>query len=185
MALALDYNFSYTEKKREQKIIDFSSSAIRVIINIPNALLTFLLSPFVLMLIPIIHITLWNFLRNIKKKAATLQKNYLHLSYEQTKEGYYLLSELITISENIYKELKPRATNYFTQIMVSYFQDITDIHKEMKELLASTLYLKMEHQEPLSEKEKEELEALNDIWGDDQDEVYARHTHSHLINKAQ
>ncbi len=185
MALALDYNFTYIEEKREKKIIDFSSSAIRVILNIPNAVLTLLLFPFVLMLIPIINITLWSFLRSIKKKAAALQKSYTSLSYEQAKEGYNLLSKLVTLSENIYKELEPGATNFFTKKMVSYYKDITEVHKKMKDTLASSLYLKVEHAEPLSEKEKEGLGALNDIWGDDQDEVYARHTHFHLIKKAQ
>ncbi len=144
-----------------------------------------LLFPFVLMLIPIVNITLWSLYKRIKKDAAIIKEKYTSLTYEQAKEVYGLLSELVTFLENKYEGIEPGATNFFTKKMVRYYKDITAVHKKMRDLLASSLYLKVERQEPLSEKEKEGLEALNDIWGDDQDEVYARHTHFHIIRKAQ
>lgn len=183
MAVALDYNFKYLEEKKEKRIIGFSSSAIGVMLYIPNIAVTLFLLPFVLFLIPVTNITLWRLHNKLKKRATALKNIYTSLSYEQAKEGYKVLSELVSFLEKNNNDLETKKPNLFTKGLINRYKSILDTHTEMKDLLASTLFHKVE-QQPLSEKEKESLEALNDIWGDDQDEVYARHTHFHL-KKAQ
>jgi hypothetical protein len=52
----------------------------------------------------------------------------------------------------------------------------------MQESISDVLYVKPDST-PLSDKEKEAFGVMNDIWGDDSDQVYARLTHRHLTKK--
>jgi hypothetical protein len=51
------------------------------------------------------------------------------------------------------------------------FSKISATMEEMKEILAKALFITSDSM-PYSEKEKETLNILNEIWGDDSDQVY-------------
>lgn len=80
------------------------------------------------------------------------------------------------------KEIAPDANKFLIKGIYGKFSKISAVLEEMKESLAKTLFIRSGNT-PYSEKEKESLDILNDIWGDDSDQVYARHTHYHLTKK--
>ena len=50
----------------------------------------------------------------------------------------------------------------------------------MQATLSNSLFFHIDKSEPLANTEKESYSILNEIWGDDEDKVYSRHTHYHL-----
>ena len=83
---------------------------------------------------------------------------------------------------NLEKEIAPDANKFLIKGIYRKFSKISATMEEMKESLAKMLFINTD-KTPYSEKEKESLNIINDIWGDDSDQVYARHTHYHLVKK--
>jgi len=93
-----------------------------------------------------------------------------------------LLSTLVTFTENVEKAASPGAENFLLQGIYHKFCRIEDTFRAMQQSIASILFVQADPT-PLTEKEKAAFNTMNDIWGDDQDQVYAHHTHYHLTRK--
>jgi hypothetical protein len=116
----------------------------------------------------------------MQKAINELNKDISSLPYEQTKEGYDLINSMIKYLATLEEEIAPDANKFLIRGIYRKFYKISAVLGEMKDSLAKTLFVSPGNI-PCSEKEKESLDIMNDIWGDDSDQVYARHTHYHLL----
>ncbi|MEI6048890.1 MAG: hypothetical protein WCS03_08335 [Bacteroidota bacterium] len=179
----LTYHFNYIEQEKSLKIINFSSNIIKTIQNIPVIIVGIILFPiFLIFFIPVANLSLWWLLKKMQNAVKELNKDIYSLSYAQTKEGYDLLNSMIKYLGTAQKEIAPDADEFLIKGICGKFSKISATMEEMKETLTKTLFINSANM-PYSEKEKESIDVLNDIWGDDSDQVYARHTHYHLIKK--
>jgi hypothetical protein len=108
-----------------------------------------------------------------------LRKDIDSLPFEQTREGYDLINSMIKYLTTLEKEIAPDADKLLVRGIYRKFSKISAVLTEMKDSLAKTLFISPA-KIPYSEKEKESLDIMNEIWGEDTDQVYARHTHYHL-----
>jgi hypothetical protein len=179
-AIAMD--FPYVKPERSRKIINFTFYSLGVKKNIPWTILSVILFPIYLCFIPVINITLWRLYKNLQKDVDVLKRNAPNLSYKAARKGYDTLSMLTDLINNALKNITPDSGSFLTKGIYSKVRKIAGAFSEMQESIASVLYVNADTT-PLSDKEKEDFKAMNDIWGDDDDQVYARHTHHHLTKK--
>jgi len=183
MDAALTYHFNYIEQEKSFKIINFSSNIIKTIQNVPLAIVGIILLPiFLVFFIPFANLSLWWLYKKMQNAVKELNKDISSLPFEQTKEGYNLISSMVKYLANLEKEIAPDANKFLIRGIYRKFSKISVTMEEMKESLAKILFINTDNA-PYTEKEKESLDILNDIWGDDSDQVYARHTHYHLVKK--
>lgn len=182
MDTALTMDFPYVQQK-EIKIINFTSNVVGVVKNIPWIFLAVIILPFYFILfLPLANLMLWWAYKNLQKEIGKLKNDIPDLSYQEAKEGYELISEMVVYLEGMAQEMAPDAGSIMFKGIYQKFNKISDILKVMQSSITDVLYLKPDTA-PLSDKEKEAFKAMNDIWGDDSDQVYARHTHFHLIKR--
>lgn len=160
---ALTNEFLYEEEKNSVKTIESFTIIIKAIDPLP-----FLFRQ-VISLYLTIKLSVLN--KKMEKVSKRVKKTIKQMPYEQARDGYALLSKsnkvlsslISDIDENNYKQLR----------------NGVKLLKELEETYSSVLYLKVDPI-PLSEKEKATYAMLEEIWGDDEDEVYARDTHRRL-----
>lgn len=183
MDAALQINFHYVEQEKSYKIINFSSYTIKAISNIPWLILTLVLVPFLLILfVPIANLTLWSLCRKLQKELNSLKKDIPDLSFRSTRDGYDIINSMVLFMEGVEKEIEPDAKNFLFKGIYKKFTKISGVLIEMRNSLSKALFVSA-NSTPLGEKEKESLDIMNEIWGEDTDQVYAQHTHYHLIKK--
>lgn len=183
MSAAITMDFPYVQQEESVKIINFSSSSIRAIKNIPWTILYVLALPFyVILFLPFINVVLWWFYKKLQKEVGEIKQGIPGLSYKGAKEGYEIISGLSRLMDKTLEEMAPDADSFLLQGVYDKFSKIAGVFREMQESIGSVLYVKADTT-PLSDKEKEAFKVMNDIWGDDDDQVYARHTHHHLTKK--
>jgi hypothetical protein len=177
---ALSLDFPYIKQEESVKIINFSSSTISAVKNIPSAILGIVLFPFyVLIFIPAANFMLWRLYTKLYKEVSELKQDILRLPYEKAKEGYDTLNSLVLLMDSMDKDVISGGRNFWVKGIYNKFFKISGLFREMRESIASVLFIEPD-KTPLAPKEQETLNVLNDIWGDDSDQVYARHTHHHL-----
>jgi hypothetical protein len=182
MDAALTLDFPYVQQK-EIKIINFTSNVVGVVKNIPWIFLAIIILPFYFILfLPLANLMLWRAYKNMQKEISNLKRDIPDLPYKEAKEGYELISKMVTFMEGLAKEMAPDAGSLMFKGIYQKFNKISGILKDMQSSIGDVLYLKPDTT-PLSDKEKEAFKVMNDIWGDDSDQVYARHTHRHLTKK--
>ncbi len=186
MDAALTYHFNYIEQKKSYTIINFSSNIIRTVQNVKLVIIGIILLPicliFLIIVIPLANLSLWWLYEKLEKAINKLKEDITSLPYEETSEGFNLISSMIKYLATIEKEIAPDANNFLIKGIYRKFSKISAALEEMKESLAKTLFI-CAGNIPYTEKEKESLDIMNDVWGDDTDKVYARHTHYHLTKK--
>jgi hypothetical protein len=92
---------------------------------------------------------------------------------------------LLDIMESSKEEIKPASEHFLTRGIYTKFNRIISTLTDMKKTISSVLYISLENAKPLSEEEKEIFKRLNEVWGDDKDEVYAKSTHFQLKKNLQ
>ena len=183
MDTALQINFHYVEQEKSYKIINFSSYTIKAISNIPWLILALVLVPFLLILfVPVANITLWSLYRKLQKELNSLKKDIPDLSFKSTRDGYDIINSMVLFMESMEKEIEPDAKKFPFKSIFNKFNKISYVLTEMRNSLSRALFVSA-NSTPLSEKEKESFDILNEIWGEDTDQVYAQHTHYHLAKK--
>ena len=183
MDAALQINFHYVEQEKSYKIINFSSYTIKAISNIPWLILALVLVPFLLILfVPIANLTLWSLCRKLQKELNSLKKDIPDLSFKSTREGYEIINSMVLFMEAVEKEIESDAKKFPFKSISNKFIKISYVLTEMRNSLSKALFVSTSAT-PLSEKEKESLDIMNEIWGEDTDQVYAQHTHYHLTKK--
>ncbi len=182
MSAAITMDFPYVKPEESKKIINFTFYTIGVKKNIPWTILSVILFPFYLCFIPVANVMLWRLYKNLQKDVTNLKQNTPNLSYKSARKGYDMLFMLTELMNNALKNITPDSDSFLTKGIYSKLWKIAGAFKEMQESIASVLYVKADAT-PLSDKEKEDFKVMNDIWGDDDDQVYARHTHHHLTKK--
>ncbi|MCJ7446551.1 MAG: hypothetical protein MUO72_02545 [Bacteroidales bacterium] len=183
MDAALQINFHYVEQEKSYKIINFSSYTIKAISNIPWIILSLVLLPFLLILfVPVANLMLWSLYRNLQKELSLLKKDIPDLSFISTRDGYNIINTMVLFMEALDKEIEPDAKKFPFKSIFNKFNKISAVLTEMRNNLSRALFVSA-NTTSLSEKEKESLDIMNDIWGDDSDQVYAHHTHHHLAKK--
>ena len=181
MDAALQINFHYVEQEKSYKIINFFSYTIKAISNIPWFILALILMPFLLILfVPISNIMLWSLYRKLHKELNLLKRDIPDLSFKSTRGGYDIINSMVLFMEGVEKEIEPDAKKFPFRGIYSKFNKISGVLIEMRNSLSKALFVSA-NSTPLSEKEKESLDIMNEIWGEDTDQVYARHTHHHLL----
>jgi len=182
MNAALTLDFPYVQQK-EIKIINFTSNVVGVVKNIPWIFLAIIILPFYFILfLPLANLMLWSAYKNMQKEIGKLKKDIPGLPYKEAREGYDMISGMVEFMEGMAKNMAPDANSLMFKGIYQKFNKISGILKDMQSSIADVLFLKPDNT-PLSDKEKEAFGAMNDIWGDDSDQVYARHTHIHLTKK--
>jgi hypothetical protein len=179
---AITMDFPYVKPEESRKIINFTSYTIGVKKNIPWTILSIVLFPFYLAFIPFANLILWRLYKNLQKDVANLKRNTPNLSYKAARKGYDMLSMLSELMDNALKNVTPDSDSFLTKGIYSKFRKIASAYREMQDSISAVLYVKPDST-ALSDKEKEDFKVMNDIWGDDNDHVYARHTHHHLTKK--
>jgi hypothetical protein len=178
---ALD--FPYVQQEESEKIINFSSYTIQAVKNIPSVLLSFIIVPFyVCFFVPLANIMLWRLHRKLQKEFNELKRDIPNMPYERAKDGYDLLGELAAFTENVAQAAGKEAKSFLIRGIYRKFCRIEETFRGMQQSIAAVLFVQADPT-PLAKKEKEAFSVMNDIWGDDQDQVYARHTHYHLSRK--
>lgn len=168
--------------QENNKVITFSSATTKAILNIPNAVLALILLPVnFFILIPVVNIMLWRLHNKLLKETEMLTKVVACLSYEDAKNVYEVLNDTIQTLTAIQNEMKPDSGQFITKGIFNKFDRINLTLNNMLDSIGSTLYVSMDKDTLLTEKEVQGLQELDDIWGDDNDEVYAHHTHHHLV----
>ncbi|MCX6255858.1 MAG: hypothetical protein NTV31_15490 [Bacteroidia bacterium] len=184
MDAALSYNFNYIEQEKSYKIINFSINIIKTIQNVPLVIIGIILVPicliFLIVIIPLANLSLWWLNKKKQKAINELKKDITSLSYEETIEGYNSINSMIKYLATHEKEIAPDANNFLVKGIYKKFSKISAALEEIKKNLAKTLFISPPNI-PYNEKEKESLDIMNDIWGDDTDQVYGCHTHYHLL----
>lgn len=175
--------------ERESKTIKFSSSVYSAIENIPSVILAVVLYPFLAIFVaPLLNFMLWRTLQSIRKTVPVFKTAIKRTSYDNAKQHYTMLSMLVMLVDILVKTPDVSSLNVFVRVLIMgiYKKAITisTLLLEMKDAAAQTLFVSIGKQEPLSEQEKEAYKILNEVWGDDKDEVYARFTHAHLTKIA-
>ena len=182
MNAALTMDFPYVQQN-EIKIINFTSNAVGVVKNIPWIFLSIIILPFYFILfLPFANLILLRAYKNMQKEIGKLKRDIPDLPYKEAKEGYDIISKMVEFMEGMAKNMAPDANCLLFKGIYSKFQKIAGIFRGMQDSIATVLYVKADVT-PLSDKEKEAFKAMNDIWGDDSDQVYARHTHHHLTKR--
>ncbi|MEI8047028.1 MAG: hypothetical protein WCI92_06595 [Bacteroidota bacterium] len=180
MNASISLDFPYVQQEDSVKIINFSSSTINAVKNIPSVILGVILLPFILCLfIPAANFMLWRLYKKLHKEVSLLKSDILKLPYEKAKEGYDTLNSLVLLMDSLDKDVNSGTGNFLVKGIYNKFFKIAELFREMRDSIASVLFVEP-NKTPLSEKEQDTLNVLNDIWGDDSDQVYARHTHHHL-----
>ena len=182
MDTALTLDFPYVQQK-EIRIINFTSNAIGVVKNIPWIFLSIIILPFYFILfLPFANLILWQAYTKLQKEIRDLKHDISDLPYKEAKEGYDMLTGVEIFMDSLLKSMAPDANSFLLKGIYNKFQKIADIFREMQDSIAAVLYVKADAT-PLSAKEKEAFKAMDDIWGNDSDQVYARHTHRHLTKR--
>jgi predicted P-loop ATPase/GTPase len=177
---ALSLDFPYIQQEESVKIINFSSSTISAVKNIPSVILGIVLFPFyVLLFIPAANFMLWRLYKKLHKDVSEVKRDILKLPYEKAKEGYDILNSLVTLMDSMDKQVNPGKSSFLVKGIYTKFLKISGLFTEMRDSIASVLFVQPD-KTPLSQKEQDSFNVLNDIWGDDSDHIYARHTHHHL-----
>jgi len=184
MDAAINIVFPYVEEEKSKKVINFSSNTIKAISNVPGAIVSIIILPvYIIVLMPLTNLLLWQLINKIKRQADKLKKQISGIPYEEARIGYDLMSKLVLMLDNIVTEIQPASDNFLTKGMFNKIKIIAAVYKEMQTSLSNSLFLKVNNCEPLSDKEKESYRILNEVWGDDDDQVYAKHTHHCLTQK--
>jgi hypothetical protein len=183
MDAALQINFHYIEQERSYKIINFFFYTIKAINNIPWFILALVILPLLLILfVPVANLTLWSLFRKLQKELNSLKKDIPYLSFKSTRDGYDIINSMVLFMEGVEKKIEPDAKNFLFKGIFKKFNKISGVLTEMRNSLSRALFVSA-NSTPLSEKEKESLDIMNEIWGEDTDQVYAQHTHYHLTKK--
>ena len=165
-ASVLSNEFLYEEEKRSAKKITSISIILKEI------------DPFPILFRQVIslYFTFNLFVLNNKmeKVSKRVKETIKQMPYEQARDGYAFLSK----------------TNKALDSIISNIDEIPNkqlgtgfkLLKELQDTYSSVLYLKVDPI-PLTEEEKATYSMLEDIWGDDDDEVYARATHRYLTEE--
>ncbi len=182
MNLALPIDLFKMDQEKSDKVITFSSSSILAIKNIPYNLLAFILLPvYVCFFVPVIYFLLWNEYRRVVKNNVMLQRNVKSLKYDEAKHTYDNLSSTLNHLEKTIGSINNAKADFFLKGMYKIFLRIESVTRKSKNTVASTLFYNIA-QPPLSIEEKQLFSELNEIWGNDDDGVYARSTHYHLTH---
>jgi hypothetical protein len=182
MNLALPIDLSKMELEKSDKVITFSSSSIMAIKNIPSNILAFILLPvYVCFFVPVIYFLLWKEYRGVVKNSVLLQRNVKSLNYNDAKQVYDNLSSTLTHLENTIGLIQNAKADFFLKGLYKIFLRIESVTRKSKQTVASTLFYNID-QPPLSTEEKQLFSELNEVWGNDDDGVYARSTHYHLTH---
>jgi hypothetical protein len=180
MNASISLDFPYVQQEESVKIINFSSSTIRAVKNVPWAILGIGLLPFyVLLFIPAANFMLWRLYKKLFKEVSELKQDIIKLPYEKAKEGYDIFNSLVLLIDTMDKDINIGTRNFLLKGIYHKSIKISELLKEMRDSIATILFIEP-NKTPLTPKEQDALNLLNDIWGDDSDQVYARHTHHHL-----
>jgi len=185
MNFALPLDFVTMDQKKQEKVITFSSSSMQAIVNIPNKMLGIIIWPFyICFFIPLITFMLWRLQKTTAKQHKKLEAIINDLSYENAKESYISFVSLLKHIELSNKQLLEAKNDFFLRGMYNQAVRIEQIVRKSEKLLASTLFVTLDPSEITTE-DKKTLEDLNEYWGNDNNEVYARALHYHLTHGQQ
>lgn len=183
MSTVITLDFPYLHQGKSIRIIKFTSNCIGVIENIPWTILYIFLLPFYLVfIIPFANLILWQFHKKLQKDFRSLKHNMSGISYKSTKKGYDMILELLTLTDSSLQNSSQDANRFLFKGIYNKLRKIAGVFREMQESIAAVLFVKPDAT-PYSVKEVEILDIMNDIWGNDDDNVYAQNTHYHLTKR--
>lgn len=184
MSYATNIHFSCTDENKSEKVIQFSSSFLTGFTNIPNKVVLVIFFPFMfLIVLPVVNILLYRLIRKVKKQAKVLENKAHFLSYDNAQQAYDSVSKLVDITSKTKNDIAESAASVLTRSLYRKFSKINQLLIQIQNTLSACLYIKTEQSEPLTEEEQKAYQEFNEIWGDDNDKVYAKHTHRFLTQK--
>ena len=175
MIASVSLNDVLRDEQQNEKIINFSSAILRSVSNIPNVVITIIAIPFLLLMIPILNWVLASLIRKTSAMVANINRDIQQMDYESVKQIYDLLSGLRHDTDFLNSE-----STFLTRGLKAKLVKLLELYKTIKEALEAVLFVDMSGQPPLTKEEKLAFEALNDIWGDDEDGEYAKMTFNQL-----
>ena len=122
----------------------------------------------------IFKLTLIN--KKINKLSNEVKRVIKNIPYEQARDSYIKLSKFNKTNKPLYNPTH----NKLERVSDRLFFKTLSMLVELEETYSSVLFYKIDPTIQLTEKEKDVLASFNEIWGDDDDEVYARDTHRRL-----
>lgn len=182
MNYTLPIDIMEMEQRKSEKVIIFSSSSIQTIKNIPNKILGYFIWPFyICFFVPAINFMLWRIQRQTAEEYKRLQANINKTKYEDAKKLYELFTSRLSQIEQANKPMHPiKDVSYFKSIYKKFLK-IEFVLRKSKQIVASTLFLTIDPT-TITEEDRKTLADLDEFWGNDNDEVYARFTHYHLTH---
>ena len=175
MVASVSLNNFLKDEADNEKIINFSSAILRFVSNIPNAIFSIISIPFLLLLIPVLNLVLASAIRKTTIVVKNIDKDIQGMNYEGVKEIYDLLSGLDRNSTLLNND-----SNFLTKGLESKLIRLLALHNIITKKLELALFVDCAEELPLTEKEKEGFDRLNDIWGDDDDGSYGKLTFNQL-----
>lgn len=172
---------SIFDNKEPKKIIVFSTSGIKAFLNTPSNITAIILFPLFAIFLLVVNFMLARMYRKLKKTIDPVNAEVLNLSYERASK----LLQVFDVSKNTLlpylSDIEGAKKHWITRGVGRKVEKIHDLFNYTHQNIARTLFVSPENTEPLSEEEKETFNYLNEVWGDDDDKTYARHTHYHLV----
>ena len=173
MYATLDLNYILKESEHNKKIINFSSAVLKGIANIPGTLLLILSVPLIIAMIPVLNLILYSTIKKMQKLVDLLNKGVSKMDYETVRKIYNSVS-------TVKPETITNDGGFVTGGLVNKTNKLFSLFKQLEKDLEKLLFVDTSNQPPLTEKEKEAFEYLNEVWGDDDDKVYAKATFNQL-----
>lgn len=166
-ASALSYKFLYEEENKSVKKIESISIILKAIDPFP------FLFRYIITLYLSFNLYILN--KKLGRAAVKIKQTIKQMPYEQARDGYALLSKSNKLLSSLVSDTEITSNKQLSNGI--------KLLKEIQETYSSVLYYKVDPSIRLTEKEISIFAELEDIWGDDTDEVYARSTHRHLTEE--
>lgn len=163
------------DEQHNERVINFTSGLLRIVSNIPNFILALLIFPYYLMMVPVVHVVLSKTIRKVSSVAENIEKDLKEMDYATARQIY----DLITKANSSFSVL-PDSSSPFTKGVRKKLNTLINLYKSIQKSLETVLFVDVSSQPPLTEQEKSSYDALNDVWGDDEDGLYGEMTFNQL-----
>lgn len=118
--------------------------------------------------------------KKIKRVSLKVKEIIKSMSYEQARDAYAFLSKSNRTLSSLISDMDEPNHKHLGKVVYKLYCTSLLMLKELEETYSSVLFHKIDPTIPLTDKEKAAFAEFNEIWGDDDDEVYARDTHHRL-----
>lgn len=116
------------------------------------------------------------------KEIKNFKKDTSKYSYDYFKNKYNIISSLLLNLELLVNKLMPYKDEKLLSSTFESLKKTTNYLKEYTSLLSSVIHVeKLENNYEDYEKDLKSLQSLADVWGEDDDDVYDKSTHSNLV----